>query len=132
MKPSTPIPALERYHGIAIGVIRKLKEQGKLPKDLEILIVSAEFGLIDPEEEIPYVDQIMTNESAKELQESFLEKLKSKFGRVKYSEIFVNLGAMYAQSIKGFEKIVDAQVTYASGTLGKRAKQMKQWILEVR
>lgn len=129
--PAIPIEALERYRGLAFGVIRKLRGKGKLPKDLEIMIVSARFGLIGPEEKIPYVDQIMTYKSANELRKGFHEKLKAKFDRVKFSDIFVNLGAVYEKSIEGFEKFVDAKVTYASGTLGKRAKQMKQWILKV-
>jgi len=132
MEPATPIPALERYHGIACGVIKKLVKQRELPKDLEVLIVSSKFGLIHPEEKIAYVDEIMTYESAEKLRKGFLDKLKAKFNRAKYSEIFVNLGAVYAKSIEGFEEFVDAKVSYASGTLGKRAKQMKQWILEVR
>lgn len=102
-----------------------------MPKDLEILIVSARFGLIGLEEKIPYVDQIMTFENAQKLRKGFLGKLKAKFDHRKYSEIFVNLGAVYAESIKGFENFVDAKVTYASGTLGKRVKQMTQWILKV-
>ncbi len=132
LEPAAPIPALERYHGITIGGIRRLKETGKLPKDLEILIVSAEFGLIGPDERIPRVDHVMTEEEAEELQKDFLEELEAKFNRAKYSEIFVNLGFTYAKSIKGFAKFADARVIYAKGTLGKKAEQMKQWILRSR
>jgi len=127
--PNTPIPALERYDGFVFRILRRLKREGQFPNDLDVLIVSSKFGLLSLEDKISYPDQLMTFEVARQHRSDYLNKLKSKFGEKKYSEIFVNLGAIYAQSIRGFNQFTDARVIYASGGLGKRAKQIRQWIL---
>lgn len=44
-------------------------------------------------------------------------------------QIFVNLGSAYLKAVQGIEEFTEGKIIYASGRLGERAKQMKEWIL---
>lgn len=126
--PVSPVPAIERYDGLIFQVIKKLNREEHFPKDIEVLIVFSKYGLLGPEDKIPYPDELMTFKAAKQHRSNFLQKLKSELQQKKYSENFVNLGSIYLKSIEGFEEFTNAKVVYASGRLGQRAKQTRQWI----
>jgi len=61
-KPVSKAQALELYDGPFYRVVRKAK-----PQNLDILILSAKYGLISSNESISYYDQMMTAERAEEL-----------------------------------------------------------------
>jgi len=122
------LPAIDRYDGPIYRSIRKMMYTDNIPKNMDIKIVSAKFGLIDKSTPIGYYDQKMTKRSAKNLNAQVVNELKRVFINKSYSEIFVNLGKNYLPSIIGFERYTDAKIIYASGKIGEKTKQMKQWI----
>lgn len=64
-------PAIDVYNGTRYMMLRKRR-----PDDLRILIVSAKYGLIEPDTEISWYDKIMTREKAQdELKE--IQKMKA-------------------------------------------------------
>jgi len=130
-KDKSPLPALERYDGFMFRILKKLKRENKLPADLDIIIISSKFGLLKPEDKVPYVNHMMTFLQAREVKNKFLNEFKKLFDKKNYSEIFVNLGASYLESIKGIEKLTNAKIIYAKGKMGQKANHMKRWILSI-
>ncbi|MFN3385045.1 MAG: DUF6884 domain-containing protein [Candidatus Thermochlorobacter sp.] len=123
------LPARERYDGVSFRVLKKLEREHAFPKDLDVLILSAKYGLIPAETLIGYYDQKMTRKRATVLAPSVSEKLDSVLRQKKYSEIFINLGKHYLVALQLSHELPKHYVRYAAGGIGSRMKQMKQWIL---
>lgn len=138
-----PLPAIERYDGVNYRVLaRALRAAGEgypngLPDyrllldalGLDVLIVSAEFGLLTPVSLIPDYDRRMTAARALELQTSVSAGLDARFAVVPYREVFVNLGKVYMAATEGSEQLgTHPHVTYAVGGIGQKMAQMKHWL----
>jgi len=131
LKDPTLVPALKRYDGVNYRVIKKLKRDGKFPKKLDIKIISAEYGVLEPDDLIGYYDKIMTEERALELRPDVLNSLEEFLKDKNYEEIFVNLGKTYLLALNGFEKFLPdkTKVIYAEGGIGQKMKKMKEWLI---
>jgi len=128
------LPAIQRYKGAWYGVINKLKREGNLPDNLEILIISAKYGLINSEIQIENYDQKMDYTRARELNEPILSKLENIIYTTSYERILVNLGSTYMAAISGLEKIVPnkTKIRLLKGRIGERKRDMKEWVLSIR
>jgi len=127
------MPAIERYKGAWYGVINKLKREGRLPDNLDILIISAKYGLIDSHEKIENYDQRMDAQRAKELRDSVTRKLKAILLKSKYESVLINLGSAYMEAVSGFEKLISnsTKVIICKGKIGERKRDMRKWIESV-
>jgi hypothetical protein len=125
-------PAIEIYDGVNYRSIKKAKREGNLSNNLDILIISAKYGLLNCDDPINYYKQRITPDRAKELRIDVLPKLKMILKNNNYGEIFVNLGKDYLPVIDGFEKFVpsDTRIIYAKGGIGQKMSQMKKWLIE--
>ncbi len=122
------VHALELYDGPFYRVLKKNK-----PKNLDILILSAKYGLISSEESISYYDQIMTIERAEELSNKVIVKLDEKLKDECYNNIFINLGKTYMLALKDSRSLLDEYNVYqASGQIGERLHQLKNWLTTIR
>lgn len=122
------VHALELYDGPFYRVVRKNK-----PKNLDILILSAKYGLINSEESISYYDQIMTNERAEELSNKVVRGLNEKLKDKYYNSIFINLGKTYMLALKDSKSMLDEYNVYqARGQIGERLHQLKNWLTTIR
>lgn len=123
---------MDLYDGVNYRTIKKLKRENKFPKNVDMAIISAKYGLIRPKEKIEYYEQRITKQRVKELHIDVLPKLKRIITNNNYDEIFVNLGKDYLPVIDGFEKFVpsDTRIIYAKGGIGQKMSQMKKWLLE--
>lgn len=128
------LPAIQRYKGAWYGVINKLKREGNLPDNLDILIISAKYGLINSETQIENYDQKMDYSRARELNEPILSKLENTISRTSYERILINLGSTYMAAISGLEKMVPntTKMQLLKGRIGERKRDMKEWILSIR
>lgn len=118
------IQAINLYDGPFYRLVRKYK-----PQDIEIMIISAKYGLIESTESISYYDQKMTEDRAKELSNHISLKLMHKFNETKYENVFVNLGKVYMSALADSMSILNQQnVIFANGRIGERISQLKQWI----
>jgi len=128
------LPALERYTGAWYQVIKKLKKEGRFPDNLDIMIISAKYGLIDSDTEIENYDQKMKLPRARELRDSVINKLKHILSETRYESILLNLGSIYMEAIYGFEKIMPdyTKVTMIKGVVGLRKKDLRSWILSIK
>ncbi|MFB3918341.1 MAG: DUF6884 domain-containing protein [Terriglobales bacterium] len=123
--PREPIAAVDRYDGVFFRVLRKWARQtaGNRP---DVLIVSARFGLIDAQTEIPDYDRRMTTKRAAELAPEIRLALKSRLEQNGYNRIFVNVGRDYLAALDGIDDL--SRASWASGGIGQRAQQLKRWL----
>ena len=59
------LPAIERYDGGNFRVLRKAMREGYWPQNMDVLILSAKYGLINASTFIADYDQRMNRERAK-------------------------------------------------------------------
>jgi hypothetical protein len=127
------IPAIERYDGVNFRVIRKARREGYWPTNLEVLILSARFGLLKPNVAIADYDLRMTKYLATAMRSTvefqLIEGIKAK----SYTEIFVNLGRDYLLALGSWETALPPWTTviYARGGIGQKASQMRNWLIAV-
>lgn len=125
-----PIPAIERYDGPTFRVVRKfLREADTKLKDVDIYILSAQYGLISANKCISDYDQKMTRARAIELNLTLLTDLQALFG-MGYLEVFLSLSKIYLQAIDGFEKILPENMSLiiSQSSEGKRLIELKQYL----
>ena len=123
------LPAIERYDGVTFRVLRKAKREGYWPENLDVLILSAKYGLIDAAMPTVCYEQRMTPERAIALNAQVLEKLQSRVGQRDYVEVYVDLGRDYLPAIEGCAELFSGlRVSYAEGRIGERLKGLKSWL----
>lgn len=123
-----PILAIDRYDGPIYRVLRKAKKEGRWPDQLEILILSAQYGLIEANKPIDFYDCQMTPIRAKKLRSSVSKKLKAKLASDEY-RVWVNLGQIYLLALP----LLPPGTRYADRLLmGQRCAQLKQWLEQMR
>ena len=120
------VPAMELYDGQAYRVIRKNSAE-----NLEILIISAKYGLLRSTDIISYYDQVMTVSQAAGMRREVSEGIMNIVSRENFRRIFISLGFPYnlaiSEELIGFlDKNFYLQV--AHGPIGKRLHQLKEWL----
>ena len=123
------IPAIDLYDGPFYRIIRKLfRERGK-PDNLDIMILSAKYGLITHNETIANYDQKMTISRAKALSSPVGVRLRDTLQGNRYEKVFINLGKLYMLALDSSKDLLDEQnVSCASGRIGERMQQLRNWI----
>jgi hypothetical protein len=126
-----PLKAIDRYDGVNFRVIKKFKRERKLPGNLDIVIVSAKYGFLRPDDYIDDYNLRMTKQKARSLHSQILSHLRDLFSNNDYQEIFVNLGKDYLPAIKGIEDSVSCPIVHAEGRIGEKMGAMKRWITRI-
>ncbi|HEU0026255.1 MAG TPA: hypothetical protein VFQ25_03995 [Ktedonobacterales bacterium] len=128
-----PCPAIERYDGVNYRVLRNLKRQGLWPENLDIVIISAKFGLLDASAPIENYDLRMTRDRALALQRDVSAGLDARLRQTDYVEVFVNVGATYRLALEqsGELRRLGGRARYASGGIGIKMGEMRRWILHL-
>jgi hypothetical protein len=133
-KRSTPglLPAIERYDGVHFRVLRKARREGYWPENLDVLIVSAKYGLLDLDTAIENYDLRMTLEQAILLKPLVVSMLAEQVKSRTYTEVFLNVSKTYCMALEHWNVSLsrDTPVVYASGGIGQRASQMRRWLVE--
>lgn len=135
-EPANPIPAIQRFDGVFIRLVRKYS---KHLRDFDVLILSPVYGLIKAEQKIGFKEPIrgswrdldLSKDDISELRESSLSTLQKLLTRREYNEIYVNVGKSMLKVIEGFEKTVpqSTKITYSQGPgIGPKMAHMKNWI----
>jgi cytoplasmic iron level regulating protein YaaA (DUF328/UPF0246 family) len=124
------LPAIERYDGVNFRVLQKAKREGYLLGNLDILILSAKYGLIEASTLIENYDLKMTKQRAIELQVRVTKDLDNYLSKTSYDEIFVNFGKTYLTALASSGKIpkLNEKIVYARGGIGQKMAQMKDWL----
>jgi len=125
----TPVPALELYDGYFFRIIKKAVRAGRFERGIDILIISAKHGVVEPEDEITYYDQRMDTERAKELNDEVVDTIAGKVAEHGYEKVWINLGKDYLPAVDGLEHDVDAPVMYIDGDgIGMKGKRLKRLV----
>jgi cytoplasmic iron level regulating protein YaaA (DUF328/UPF0246 family) len=113
------LPAIERYDGVNFRVLQKAKRERYLPDNLDILILSAKYGLIEATTPIENYGLKMTKQRAMELQTEVSRDLDNYLSKTRYDEIFVNLGKAYLTTIAHSSQITELKEKYITPRLQK-------------
>lgn len=108
---SEPIPAILRYSGGIYLLLKSIILSNLWPQNIDLLIVSAKYGLLKPLEEIPYYEQLLTSERVIELRKVVEEQIALKNIDLScYSECFLNISKLYYQSIEGLTNSLKCRI----------------------
>jgi hypothetical protein len=126
------LPALDRYDGPSYRTLRRfLADHPARWCALDILILSAEFGLIRGDNPIPNYDRRMDASRALELRASVTEVLRGLLDRQRYDATFVSLGRDYAPALVTTDNQLPrlGALTIATGGIGTRLGQLRRWLI---
>ena len=136
-KIETPglLPAIDRYDGPTYRTLRKFCPDGLPPLNLDVVIISAKYGLLRSKQLIESYDQRMTEKRADELRPKVQVELKAliqgrrecPFSLGAYDQVFINLGKTYMRTLEGFHWGLLSTLE-ASGGIGQKTSQMKTWL----
>jgi hypothetical protein len=124
------IPAIERYDGPMWKMLRSFtKKHTASEMKLDIYVLSAKFGLIPTTESIPWYDQVMTENRAKELQRPTMSQLCMLLDEG-YGQICLALSKLYLHALQGWENIIpgEASVTVIDGPMAAKPAQLRSWL----
>ena len=130
------IPAIDLYDGPTYRTLRKFWPDGHSPLNLDVVIISAKYGLLRCQQLIENYDQRMTMERAEELRPKVQARLRAliqdkregfPFSLGAYDQVFINLGKTYMQTLEGFHWGLLSTLE-ASGGIGQKTSQMKAWL----
>jgi hypothetical protein len=122
-------PAFDLYDGYYYRILGKAKREDAFDSAIDLVILSAEYGLLDPDEEIEDYDRKMGYARAQEFRDRGLpDDLAERVRDGGYERMVVNLGGPYEEAVAGFETEVEACVTYLSGQLGERGSKLKSLV----
>lgn len=119
-------PAEEIYDGVFYQVLRKARREGRISDLVDVLILSAKYGVIQPCTRIAYYDQRMTRERAIQLAPLVGKQMRRFLREGSYRHIRINVGAGYALAMSGMPELVSAE--WAAGGIGQRAALLKEWL----
>jgi hypothetical protein len=122
------LPAIDRYDGPAFRVLRNYLSGS--PADApSVLILSAEYGLIESSRPIPNYDRLMSAARAKELRASVLDSGRPVLERG-WGEIAVCVGKNYRAALGGLLEHTPEGVPVCpiGGGLGQRLSRLRTWL----
>lgn len=124
-----PTRALDVYDGYFFRIIKKAKREEAFESNIDICILSAEYGLIDAEDEITTYDRRMTTSRAEELRDQVTRDIYKRIEEERYDKIVLNLGKEYLQAVGGLSERSDADIsTVQGGGIGEKGKQLKRFV----
>ncbi len=126
------LPAINGYDGKIFLTLRKAFREG-LGHNVDVLIISAKYGLLRATDEISYYEERMTKQKAGELRDRVLSKLKlivTNGGN--YRKIFVMLGKDYFEAISGLSALIDIPVDIIKmEKIGKAQQKLRNLLLRL-
>lgn len=130
------LPAIERYNGPLFFVLRRfLRECPSQARLLDVLILSAEYGLIPGDFSTAFYDRKMRISRLVEL-ESQITKVFSDIRRENYLSVFFVLGKTYLRAFGEMRDIAPlnskSKQIVAYGPMGKKQTQLRDWLWRYR
>jgi hypothetical protein len=127
------LPALERYDGVAYRIVKKLQRHGQYPEDVDLLVLSAKYGVINHDRPIPHYDLRMTRGRALELADASRDFLIRLLKGRSYGEVFISAGKDYLLALEPFDAWCGSvSVRVNKGSIGIQLKGLKRWLLRAR
>jgi len=124
-----PVQALDLYDGYFFRIIKKAVRAGRFQPGLDIIIISAKHGVVEPDDKIGNYDQRMDTERAEELNDAVVDAIAAKVAEEGYEKVWVNLGKDYLPAVDGLESVVEVPVDYIEGCgIGMKGKRLKHLV----
>ena len=128
----TKVKPLDLYDGVNYRVLKKFFRKCGKPKNLEILIISAKYGLLKMDDMIEYYDEKMTIQRANVLHDSIMKRLKKFLEGKKFDEVHLNMGKTYLKAIEGYENLFHgSKIIYDPRGIGCKMQSMKIWLEKI-
>lgn len=134
-KASGRLPAIEKYTGASVwGLLRKDPERFALLRDkAQIVIVSAQYGLLYPHEYIDDYDTTMTPQRVAALTNDHQrEKLHRLLKTVSDQAVYVGLPKAYRSLVEvldvGSLSLCDTHYFAPGSGIGSQRKQLNLWV----
>lgn len=126
------LPAIKGYDGKIFLTLRKAFREG-LGHNVDVLIISAKYGLLRATDEISYYEERMTKQKAYELKDRVLSKLKLIIANGEnYRKIFVMLGKDYFEAISGISTLIDIPIDIIKmEKIGKAQQKLRNLLLRL-
>ncbi len=99
-------PALLRYLGKTFLFLKHLLLENSWPTHVDLLIVSAKFGLVKPKEPIPFYEQQLTHETVSKTEQIIDDQIENQ--EFNYIECFLNLSKIYLKAINNLENVLQS------------------------
>lgn len=125
----SPRPAWHVYDGAVFRTLKRIEHENMWPRDLEVLILSAKFGLITPDFLIPYYDQKMPSCQDKKLGKDAIYSLNKYLQEKRLSELVMNLGITYSEMFRNIIWPSYLNVGSIPGRLGEKLRFTRRWVL---
>ncbi|MFD1635086.1 DUF6884 domain-containing protein [Haloplanus ruber] len=113
-QPEEAMSALNLYTGYFFKIIKKAMREDAFDDRVDVCILSAEHGIIDPDAEITWYDRRMDADRAAELAPKVREDLRERITG-DYDRVIINVGSVYRRAIEGVDSSVDADIHYIEG-----------------
>lgn len=128
-KTTGTIPANQRYTGNVYLSIHKAFRKGYFPTGyLDILIISAKYGLLEWDTKIEYYCQKMEIERANELRPQVQEHLQTYLEGKNYDKLYICMGEKYRKTLEGFDwKQHFSDCVIATGIRTDQRNQLIKW-----
>lgn len=124
-----PIEAYDLYTGYFYKILKKAEHEGVFRTDLNILILSGEHGLLDPEEKISTYDQRMTSERAREMNSAVVSEIENRVELRQFDQIILNMGKEYQKAVTGLADSVEIPVGKLQGSgLGEKGHALYRFV----
>lgn len=123
-------PAWEIYDGALYRVLKKsFRIRPALRPAIEILIVSARYGVIAPETVITTYNEHLTPILVRARGDYWSEQLQARLGGRVFRAAHVNLGREYLRALPGLAGLLaPADVDWTAGGIGTRCAATKRWV----
>lgn len=120
-------PAWQVYDGVLYRVLKKrLGAPAGWPAGLDVLIVSARYGVIHPDRRIVAYDQILSD---RDPPGRWARALRRAVAGRQYEFVHVNLGRAYLRAVGEVADLFPgAELTFATGGIGRRLAQTAAWV----
>lgn len=123
------LPAFEVYSGYFYKILGKSIRNDEFRPDVDIAILSAKYGILDPDDEIQYYDQRMNHERASELNSLVLDAIAKRVNSADYKRIVINLGQEYQKAIAGLSTRVEVPISkIPGGGIGEKGNALYKFI----
>jgi hypothetical protein len=124
------LPALKRYNGPTFQVLRRFLREAKPElKDVDVYVLSAEYGLIAADKPIEDYDRLMTITRGAELRPEVSKQLQKILSQG-FAEVFVSLSQLYLQAVDSIEGLTpdETELIISQASMGRRLRELKRWL----
>jgi cytoplasmic iron level regulating protein YaaA (DUF328/UPF0246 family) len=128
---TSQVAAWDLYDGVAFRVVKRLQREGQFPDDVDVLILSAQHGLIRPHHRISFYDLRMTKELASQQAAHNRSILRTALYDDNHREVCVVAGKTYFAVLEPITAWLPVGIALmiAEGGIGRKMRRLKAWLL---